>query len=200
VYAVNWRSFGDIGVLMELDRPDQVGQWCAAIDASDLPMSARPGWNTVLVTSAMAPTALIEALQSITPVASKSLPSREYVLPVTYNGEDLHSVGILTGLSVEEVVRRHCTALYTVVFLGFSRGFAYLSGLDPLLSIPRRDSPRLQVPAGSVGIAAGQTGVYPQASPGGWHLLGTCTEVLFDEMRTPPSVLQPGDHVRFVAQ
>ena len=88
--------------------------------------------------------------------------------------------------------------LYTVACLGFSRGFPYLEGLDPALHLPRRDSPRARVPAGSVAIAAELTGIYPRATPGGWHLVGTTDAVLFDESAEPPALLAPGDRVRFV--
>ena len=87
-----------------------------------------------------------------------------------------------------------------VELIGFLPGFAYLGPLDPRLTIGRRETPRPRVPAGSVAIAGGYTGVYPAASPGGWHLLGRALDVsLFDPLRDPPALLRPGDHVRFVA-
>lgn len=120
------------------------------------------------------------------------------LLPVRYDGPDLAEVAGLTGLSVPEVVQRHLAGRYTVAFGGFMPGFAYLSGLDPALHVPRRDSPRERVPAGSVAIAGDLAAVYPAATPGGWRLLGTCDVPLFDVDRTPPALLTPGTPVRFV--
>lgn len=120
-----------------------------------------------------------------------------HVLPVRYDGEDLHEVADRCGLSVEEVVARHTGAVYTVDFVGFAPGFPYLSGLDPVLHLPRRDVPRTRVPAGAVGIAGAQGCVYPSSSPGGWNLLGVSEAVLFDPAREVPSLLAAGDRVRF---
>ncbi|NOT09060.1 MAG: 5-oxoprolinase subunit PxpB [Gemmatimonadales bacterium] len=118
-------------------------------------------------------------------------------IPVRYDGPDLHEVADRTGLAEAEVVARHSTPEYLVYLLGFVPGFAYLGDLDPALVLPRRAAPRTRVPAGSVAIAGAQTGVYPFASPGGWHLLGSTTLRLFDPARTPPALLSPGDRVRF---
>jgi KipI family sensor histidine kinase inhibitor len=117
---------------------------------------------------------------------------------VRYDGEDLPDVAARLGLEVAEVIARHAAPTYTVACLGFSRGFPYLEGLDPALRLPRRDSPRPRVPAGAVAIAADQAGIYPQAMPGGWHVLGRTDAVLFDEAVQPPALLAPGDRVRFV--
>jgi KipI family sensor histidine kinase inhibitor len=97
-------------------------------------------------------------------------------------------------------VRRHTAAVYTVAFVGFSPGFPYLLGLDPSLRVPRLDSPRTSVPAGSVGIGGDQTGVYPTATPGGWRLIGRTSTALFDPRLDPPALLRAGDTVRFVAR
>ncbi len=96
-------------------------------------------------------------------------------------------------------MRRHTAVDYLVAFLGFTPGFPYLVGLDPALHVPRRATPRTRVPAGSVGLAGSQTGVYPTASPGGWQLIGRTEAVLFDPDRDPPALLAPGDRLRFVA-
>lgn len=117
-------------------------------------------------------------------------------LAVRYDGADLESVARECGLGVEEVIRRHCAADYTVQFCGFAPGFGYLSGLDPALRLPRLASPRAAVPAGSVAIAGEFTGVYPRSSPGGWLLLGRTDAVLFDLDRRPPALLRPGLAVR----
>ena len=94
---------------------------------------------------------------------------------------------------------RHGAPLYRVAMLGFAPGFPYLLGLDPGLALPRRDQPRQRVEAGSVAIGGSQTGIYPQASPGGWQLIGRTPLRLFDPQRQPPCPLAPGDGVRFVA-
>jgi KipI family sensor histidine kinase inhibitor len=120
-------------------------------------------------------------------------------VPVRYDGEDLPEVARLTGLDAEEVVRRHTAPTYTVAFLGFSPGFPYLVGLDKALVVPRRDTPRTQIPAGSVGLAGDQTGIYPTASPGGWQLIGRTDLALFDPERDPPALLGPGGRLRFTA-
>jgi KipI family sensor histidine kinase inhibitor len=120
------------------------------------------------------------------------------VLPVRYDGADLAEVASRTGLDEAEVVRRHAAGTYTVAFGGFMPGFAYLTGLDPVLHVPRRASPRERVPAGAVAIAGEFAAVYPAATPGGWLLLGTCDVPLFDVDRDPPALLRPGARVRFV--
>jgi len=122
------------------------------------------------------------------------------VIGVHYDGEDLATVADITGLSVDEIVRRHQTPHYTVQFCGFSPGFAYLVGLDAALHVPRLATPRTSVPAGSVAIAGEYTGVYPRASPGGWRLIGRTDVTLFSVARNPPALLTPGALVRFVAQ
>jgi KipI family sensor histidine kinase inhibitor len=121
-------------------------------------------------------------------------------VPVHYGGEygpDLKTVADHTGLSVKEVVERHAGGHYVVFFLGFQPGFAYMGGLEDALHTPRRSEPRLEVPAGSVGIGGAQTGIYPATSPGGWQLIGRTALKLFDPSRNPPTLLQPGDRVRF---
>lgn len=119
-------------------------------------------------------------------------------LHVVYDGADLAEVAALTGRTVDEVVALHAAPTYTVAFGGFMPGFAYLVGLDPALHVPRRDSPRERVPAGSVAVAGEYSAVYPAPTPGGWRLLGRCDAELFDVTRTPPALLPPGTRVRFV--
>ncbi len=121
-------------------------------------------------------------------------PPREHVLHATYDGDDLAHVAEQTGLSVAQVIERHAAATYTVDTIGFRPGFAYLTGLDPALVLPRRATPRPRVPAGSLAIADVFTAVYPGESPGGWHLMGRVAEPMFgpDGAR-----LQLGDRVRF---
>jgi KipI family sensor histidine kinase inhibitor len=114
------------------------------------------------------------------------------------DGPDLADVAAMHGLSQAEVVEKHSSPVYRVGMMGFMPGFAYLLGLDPALASPRLKTPRTQVPAGTVGIAGEQTGVYPQASPGGWRLIGRTDQVLFSPEQAPYFTLSPGDAVRFI--
>jgi KipI family sensor histidine kinase inhibitor len=118
-------------------------------------------------------------------------------IPMRYDGEDLAEVAALAGLDVAEVIRRHQASEFTVAFCGFAPGFAYLIGGDPALQVPRRQTPRPQVPAGSVALGGVYCGVYPQASPGGWRLIGTTGAKMWDVDRDPPALLTPGTRVRF---
>ena len=123
-------------------------------------------------------------------------------IPVVYGGDfgpDLESAAAELGLSSAQLIARHTAGEYTVAMIGFAPGFPYLSGLDPALALPRLATPRASVAAGSVAIGGAQTGIYPRESPGGWRILGRTPLVLFDPQREPPSLLQPGDRVRFVA-
>jgi KipI family sensor histidine kinase inhibitor len=134
--------------------------------------------------------------------AREAAPGRLVTVPVCYGQEcapDLDEVARIHGLERDDVVRLHAGAEYRVGFLGFSPGFPYLAGLPAVLATPRLERPRLRVPAGSVGIAGGQAGIYPQATPGGWRLLGRTPLVLFDPQREPPALLTLGDRVRFAA-
>ena len=122
-------------------------------------------------------------------------------IPVNYGGEygpDLDAVATFAGCSVDEVIKRHSSRTYRVYMLGFVPGFAYMGRVDPLIAAPRHRVPRERVPAGSVGIAGLQTGVYPVESPGGWQLIGHTTTMMFDANRDQPSLLSAGDLVRFV--
>lgn len=123
-------------------------------------------------------------------------------IPVRYGGafgEDLDAAAAGLGLTPDTLAARHRAPLYTVAMIGFAPGFPYLSGLDPALALPRLATPRTRVPAGSVGIGGAQTGIYPRERPGGWRLIGRTPLALFDPRRASPSLLAPGDRVRFVA-
>ena len=113
-------------------------------------------------------------------------------VPVRYNGPDLPFVAETHRLTPAQVIELHSGAEYQVAFLGFAPGFAYLLGLPPQLATPRLDRPRPQVPAGSVGIAGHQTGIYPAVSPGGWRLIGETS------LELHPEWVMPGDRVRFI--
>lgn len=132
-----------------------------------------------------------------------SAVSVEHVIeiPVRYgrgNGPDLARVAEFAGCSLDEVIERHSARTYRVYMLGFVPGFAYLGRVDSAIAAPRHRVPRERVPAGSVGIAGEQTGVYPISTPGGWQLIGVTDAVMFDAARDRPSLLQPGDMVRFI--
>lgn len=127
-------------------------------------------------------------------------PTRLVEIPVCYGGEfgeDLEHVANHTGLTSDEVIRLHSSAEYRVHMLGFVPGFPYLGGMPPQLATPRRSSPRLVTPAGSVGIAGEQTGIYPLETPGGWQLIGRTPLRLFRPDENPPTLLRAGDRVRF---
>ncbi|AVM22728.1 5-oxoprolinase subunit PxpB [Bacillus pumilus] len=122
-------------------------------------------------------------------------------IPVCYGGElgpDLEEVARINGLTPEEVVRIHTAGTYLVYMIGFAPGFPFLGGLSEKIAAPRRETPRMSIPKGSVGIAGKQTGVYPISTPGGWQLIGQTPLSLFLPDRAVPSLLKAGDEVRFV--
>lgn len=122
-------------------------------------------------------------------------------LPVIYGGEfgpDLADVADHCGLSEEDVVAIHSGGVYRVYFIGFAPGFPYLGGMDTRIACPRLTTPRVRIPAGSVGIAESQTGIYPNMSAGGWRIIGRSPTALFDASTDPPSLLAPGATVKFV--
>ncbi len=135
-------------------------------------------------------------------LATKDDPGREVELAVCYEPEfalDLNEVAKKASLPAEEIATRHAAGEYRVLMMGFAPGHAYMGGLDAKLAVPRRASPRAVVPAGSVAIANEQTVVYPYAISGGWNVIGRTPMVLFDAARSRPSLLWPGDRVRFRA-
>jgi KipI family sensor histidine kinase inhibitor len=159
-----------------------------------------PGAQTVLVVAAN-PHDLqrfLGALPELGPALEAAGSVAVIEIPTRYDGPDLREVADASGLEVAEVVRRHSAAEYAAAFTGFAPGFAYLSGLDPLLRLPRRGNPRPRVPPGSVAIADAFSAIYPRASPGGWHLLGSTDAAIFDPSREPPALIAPGIRVRFV--
>ena len=164
-----------------------------------------PGWTSLLLhydLSRVDPGALREALAPLLEAwqqESRTPPEPAlHLLPIWYAGEDLAAVAQACALSVTQVIELHSEREYRVGAIGFAPGFAYLGELDQRLVLPRRATPRTRVAAGSLAIAEGQTAIYPQASPGGWHLLGRCPVSLFDSEAEPPCPLRVGDRVRFV--
>lgn len=132
---------------------------------------------------------------------NQQLSSRIVKIPVCYGGEfgpDLEFVAKHNNLSEEEVIRIHSSGEYLVYMIGFAPGFPYLGGMPEQIATPRRSSPRLIIPAGSVGIAGKQTGVYPIETPGGWQLIGRTPLTLFQPQTAPPSLLQSGDQISFI--
>lgn len=196
--------YGERAVLVEFDDDAVVPQAAAALAALSGVAETVPGACTVLVRAAAGAdmqrlrTQVRECVQPPYAAASATVPSRLVEIPVTYDGADLDAVAGQAGLTRREVVQRHAAATYTVAFCGFAPGFAYLTGLDPALQVPRRARPRTSVPAGSVAVAGPYSAVYPRASPGGWHLLGHTGTALFDLHRDPPALLAPPARVRFV--
>ena len=138
-----------------------------------------------------------EALQDADTGTAGSIP-REVRIPTRYDGPDLAEVAELSSLDPAEVVAIHAAGRYRAYFVGFMPGWAYLGPLDPRIHAPRLLAPRARVPAGSVAVIDGQTGVYPYDSPGGWRLIGRTDIKLFDPGADPPSLIRPGDTVRFV--
>lgn len=202
--------FGDTALVCEMPPPAtlacQQRVWAVAEAARHWPhiVEVVPGMNNLtIVFDPMAAdvTALAAALvDTWEREQGTNMQAREIEIPVRYGGEcgpDLADIAQHTGLAAEEVVKRHALGEYVVFFIGFQPGFAYLGGLDASLHTPRRTVPRIEVPAGSVGIGGAQTGLYPAASPGGWQLIGRTELTLFDPGNNPPSLLQPGDRVRF---
>ena len=165
-----------------------------------------PGYTTITAHYRTADWTYPSLRDALTPALSHpgeiaaSEEGRLIEIPVRYDGPDLESVAVQAGLTVREVVACHTATEYRVALLGFVPGWAYLGQLDPALVLPRRTTPRPRVPAGSVAIAGAQTGVYPAETPGGWHLIGRTTALMFDPTRTPPALLAVGDRVRFVAE
>lgn len=141
---------------------------------------------------------LVEHRQNDTGAHPSADPS--VTIPVIYDGPDLQEVAHHLGVAPEEVVAGHTGQVWTVEFAGFAPGFGYLIGDKGGLDVPRRESPRTRIPQGAVGLAGPYTGVYPRPSPGGWQLIGSTDEVMWDPAREPPGLFAPGVRVRFTEQ
>lgn len=206
-------SLGDSALLCELPPPATLAHqqkiWALAAEARRWKgvSEVLPGMNnlTLMFDAALIDQTELE-MQVLTlwpQLAGADIEGRDIVIPVAYGGEDgpdLADVAAHTGFTPAEVVRRHSEGEYIVYLLGFLPGFGFLGGLPPELATPRRAEPRLAVPARSVGIGGEQTGVYPLVSPGGWQLIGRTSVALFDPLADEPTLLRPGDRVRFVAE
>jgi KipI family sensor histidine kinase inhibitor len=219
-------AFGDAAVLIQLGGEGGVAAAARAQAVASLIRSLateQPGWGAVVPAAASvlvhvdpvtpgveaAISAIREALEAGLADHEAGLPDHEagpavgpaIEIPVRYGGgegPDLDEVADLTGLSAESVIEAHASMEYRVLFLGFAPGFAYLGPLPPSIVVPRRASPRVRVPSGSVAVAGPNTAVYPVDSPGGWRILGRTSVGLWDPRRDPPALLEPGAVVRFV--
>ncbi len=141
--------------------------------------------------------AIGQVLDIVVPADHPPQADGELTIDVVYDGPDVGDLADAAQMSIDDVVRLHATGTYEVAFCGFSPGFGYLRGVDRRLDVPRRATPRTSVAAGSIGVAAGYTCVYPSASPGGWYLIGHTNAVLWDADRDLPALLTPGRAVRF---
>ena len=199
--AVHVLPCGDRALLVEVADLGAVAAVHAALHRSPLPGQREvvPAARTVLVVLDRPPTetdiARLRRLELTGPGAAAEAGSVE--LPVVFDGPDLAEVAALVGRPAVALVETLTSTELTVAFGGFAPGFAYLIGLPPELHVPRRTTPRIRVPAGSVGLAGPFAGAYPSASPGGWQLVGRTDAVLFDVDRDPPALLGPGVRVRF---
>ena len=194
--AMRFLAAGGEAVLVELDDLDQT------LALLDRLMESRPrgvhemvpGARTLLVRFdplLTDRTALARAIGQLDLSAHAARQGKAIDLPMTYDGEDLGSIAEILGWSVDELVRRHMAATYTVAFTGFAPGFAYMISDDPDIDVPRRATPRLRVPAGTVALAGKFGGIYPTDSPGGWQLLGTTPLRMWDTHRDKPALLAP---------
>lgn len=141
----------------------------------------------------------VEEIQSkLKKISTSEISPQIHKVPVSYElGLDWEGVEKHTGLKRKEVIKKHMNSNYTVAMMGFIPGFLYLSGLDEKISCPRKAEPRTKIPAGSVGIAGNQTGVYSLESPGGWQIIGRTPNSFFDPKMDPPSEVKPGDKIEF---
>jgi len=199
--AATVRPVGRQGRLVDVaadDAPADLARGIAALQLDGV-VDVVPGAATVLVRFNRDVTPDDEAaIARCVPVATPADTVEVVTIDVVYDGADLESAASLAGCTPAELIARHAAATYRSDFCGFAPGFAYLSGLDPTLHVPRRENPRTAVPAGAVAIAGPYTAVYPRRSPGGWQLIGTTAARLWDPQRpADPAVLRPGVAVRF---
>lgn len=200
--------FGDRAVMVRLADPQLRGGATAALAQSLPHCDVRPGMESVLVVAPEPDAGLLRAVQSAVAALGDGLmqlgpPAAQVTIHVDYSGADLHEVARALACGTDALVAAHQEQPWTVAMMGFAAGFGYLvpvgSNLLDWAAVARRDRPRDRVPAGSVALAAGMSAVYPEAMPGGWHLLGRTSARMFDATDAgSPSLLHPGDVVRFV--
>ena len=191
---MNLKAYGDTALLLDCDSLDEAQRWFAVLhDDAEAVLGAR----SVLLRGE--PAALRSLVGRTSPAGlTAALDGPEIEISVVYDGADLDDVARHTGLSADEVVAAHTGTPWTVAFGGFAPGFSYLVGGDPRPHVPRRESPRGRVPAGSVGLAGEFSGIYPRESPGGWQLVGRTDLTMWDTAREEPALLTAGMTVRFV--
>jgi KipI family sensor histidine kinase inhibitor len=197
---VNLLPYGPRAVIAEFDSLAEVMAAASAWRATMPPgvIDVVPAARTVLVVHDA--TFDRQWLHRPVPAAGGYAAVDLVTIDVVYDGQDLAAVAAALAMSSRDVVRLHCAAEYEVAFCGFMPGFSYLLGLDSRLVLPRRDTPRTRVPAGSVAVAGEFSAVYPRDSPGGWHLLGHTDATMWSDDREPPTLLPPGTRVRFRAR
>ncbi len=203
---------GDTGLVVEFgDRIDRdLSRLVLALDArvkaADLPgvIETVPTFRSLMVHLDPRLTDFDRLEQAVRPLTTglttKAEPGRRWFMPSCYEGEyapDIDDVAARTGLTADAVVDLHSGRDYHVYMIGFLPGYPYMGDLPDALALPRRDDPRVVVPAGSIAIAMTMTAIYAVASPGGWHLIGRTPVRLFDPARRPAALLRPGDRVRF---
>jgi 5-oxoprolinase (ATP-hydrolysing) subunit B len=204
---------GERAVVLELEPPvslvSQQRIWglCQRLQQNEQIAEVIPGMNNLTLLLRDPQLKALDAIERLQRWWEESevllAEPRQVEIPVVYGGAggpDLVEVARAADLTSQQVVELHSSADYVVYFIGFQPGFPYLGGLDERLHTPRRAEPRLVVPGGSVGIGGSQTGIYPLAAPGGWQLIGHTPLSLFDPQQQPPTLLRPGDSVRFVPQ
>lgn len=198
----------ELGDAVDIGLNRQVHRLANAVERISGVVAVVPGYASLLVEYELlliSPQDLQLSLESairVEEVPEEKNDSRLVEIPTRYGGEfgpDLDFVAQHNNLTPAEVVELHTHTTYQVFMIGFAPGFPYLGILPDAIAAPRLETPRKSVPAGSIGIAGRQTGIYPRNSPGGWRLIGRTDVKLFDALQDPPTLLSQGDQVRFVA-
>lgn len=187
--------YGDAAILLNCASLREAQRWYDALQGKT--DEAVLGAQSVLIRGD--PVTLRHLVAATTPSeAATATEQPPLEITVCYDGADLDAVAAATALTTAEVVAAHTDRAWTVAFGGFAPGFAYLTGGDARLAVPRRSSPRTRIPAGSVGLAGPFSGIYPRESPGGWQIIGRTDSVIWDIEREPPAILTPGRSVKFI--
>lgn len=199
---VTWESKIDRDILMD------ILNFKAKIEKSDIKqiIELKHTYNSLIISYNSKITNLNEEIANIDKIYNKAgkpvkITSKLWKIPVCYEAEfavDLETFATSKGMTKDAVINLHSASSYLVYFIGFLPGFLYLGGLDEKLHLPRKSSPELKVPKGAVAIGGNQTGIYPNESPGGWHIIGNTPVNFFDIEKEPPCFAQPGDEVLFV--
>jgi KipI family sensor histidine kinase inhibitor len=208
-------NYGRSAVLIELDSADEAAALHSRLAAQPSQgtvieglVETVPGLHTVLIRFDPAvtdPARLAQRLAQLRPGPDWGCDGTrgqfdEVRVRVDYTGHDLDDVAQHTGMSTADVIARHQVRQYRIVLIGMAPGFYFLAGGDPELRVPRRSSPRLDVPKGAVGLAGDFTGIYPRTGPGGWQLIGRVVDDLWHPSRLPAALLAPGTSIRFTAE